>query len=161
VLIHLQLFRQLTALLFQLLDGVFFLYPLFMFTYHGCRIILESDSCCVQDLCTGLLVRTGPRRHDSPRLLELDWLRLPSTTLVSRSSSSPASAFAASTSVTRILLVGGVSVSDTFPIRICLGYVSRCILKMQTHFVLDTCIRHVWARWDTAHPRSNFRPPPP
>ena len=41
-------------------------------TDHGCRIILESDSCCVQDLCTGLLVGTGPRRHDSQRLWELD-----------------------------------------------------------------------------------------
>jgi len=33
-------------------------------TDHGCRIILESDSCCVQDLRTGLLVGTGPRRHE-------------------------------------------------------------------------------------------------
>jgi len=52
-------------------------------------------------------------------------------------------------------------VSDTDTPRICLGYVSSRILKMQIRFVLDTCIRHVWARWDTAHPRSNFRPPPP
>ena len=37
-------------------------------TDHGCRIILESDSCCVQDLRTGLLVGTGPRRHDSQHL---------------------------------------------------------------------------------------------
>ena len=48
-------------------------------TDHGCRI-LESDSCCVQDLRTGLLVGTGPRRHDPQRLWELDWLRLPSST---------------------------------------------------------------------------------
>ena len=27
----------------------------------------------------GLLVGTGPRRHDSQRLWELDWLRLPSS----------------------------------------------------------------------------------
>ena len=33
-------------------------------TDHGCRIILESDSCCVQDLRMGLLVGTGPRRRD-------------------------------------------------------------------------------------------------
>jgi len=68
-------------------------------TDHGCRIILESDSCCVQDLRTGLLVGTGPRRHDSQRLWELDWLRLPSPTLDSQSSS-PASASAASTTPT-------------------------------------------------------------
>jgi hypothetical protein len=49
-------------------------------TDHGCRIILESDSCCVQDLRTGLRVGTGPRRHDSQRLWELNWLRLPSST---------------------------------------------------------------------------------
>ena len=46
-------------------------------TDHGCRVILDSDSCCIQD-CTGLLVGTGPRRCDSQRLWELDWLRLPS-----------------------------------------------------------------------------------
>ena len=68
-------------------------------TDHGCRIILESDSCCVQDLRTGLLVGTGPRRHDSQRLWELDWLRLPSPSLDSQSSS-PASASAASTTPT-------------------------------------------------------------
>jgi len=32
---------------------------------HACHIILESDSCCVQDLRTGLLVGTGPRCQDS------------------------------------------------------------------------------------------------
>ena len=68
-------------------------------TDHGCRIILESDSCCVQDLHTGLLVGTGPRRHDSQHLWELDWLRLPSPTLDSQSSS-PASASVASTTPT-------------------------------------------------------------
>ena len=52
-------------------------------TDHGCRIILESDSCCVQDLHTGLLVGTRPRRHDSQCLWELDWLHLPSTASVS------------------------------------------------------------------------------
>jgi len=68
-------------------------------TDHGCRIILESDSCCVQDLHTGLLVGTGPRRHDSQRLWELDWLCLPSHTLASQSSN-PASTSAASTTPT-------------------------------------------------------------
>jgi hypothetical protein len=47
-------------------------------TDHGCRVILDSDSCCIQDR-TGLLVGTGPRRRDSQLLWELDWLRLPST----------------------------------------------------------------------------------
>ena len=65
-------------------------------TDHGCRIILESDS-CVQDLRTGLLVGTGPRRHDSQRLWELDWLRLPSSTVTNPSSSSPTPMVAAST----------------------------------------------------------------
>ena len=63
---------------------------------HGCRIILESDSCCVQDLRTGLLVGTGPRCHESQRLWELDWLRLPSPALDNPSASSPAFASAAS-----------------------------------------------------------------
>ena len=56
-------------------------------TDHGCCIILELDSCSVQDLRTGLLVGTGPRRHDSQRLWELDWLRLPSSTVASPSTS--------------------------------------------------------------------------
>ena len=38
-------------------------------TDHGCRVILDSDSCCIQDRITGLLVGTGPRRRDSQRLL--------------------------------------------------------------------------------------------
>ncbi|XP_062191268.1 uncharacterized protein LOC133895084 [Phragmites australis] len=37
-------------------------------TDHGCRVILDSDSCCVQDHSTGLLVGTSPRRRDSQRL---------------------------------------------------------------------------------------------
>ena len=37
-------------------------------TDHSCRVILESDSCCIQDRITGLLVGTGPRRRDSQRL---------------------------------------------------------------------------------------------
>jgi hypothetical protein len=65
-------------------------------TGHGCRIILESDSCCVQDFRTGLLMGTGPRRRDSQCLWELDWLRLPSPILTPPSPGSPASASAAS-----------------------------------------------------------------
>jgi hypothetical protein len=47
-------------------------------TDHGCRVILDSDSCCIQDRITGLLVGIGPRQRDSQRLWELDWLHLPS-----------------------------------------------------------------------------------
>jgi hypothetical protein len=62
-------------------------------TDHGCRVILDSDSCRVQDLITGLLVGTGPRRRDSQRLWELNWLRLPSAASAGLvGSASPASA---------------------------------------------------------------------
>ena len=37
-------------------------------TDHGCRVILDSDSCCVQDRRTGTLVGIGLCRHDSQRL---------------------------------------------------------------------------------------------
>ncbi|XP_039806316.1 uncharacterized protein LOC120670294 [Panicum virgatum] len=53
-----------------------------------------------QDLRTGLLVRTGPRCHDSQRLWELDWLHLPSSPPASLSSSSTASVSTASTAPT-------------------------------------------------------------
>jgi hypothetical protein len=69
-------------------------------TDHGCHIILESNSCCVQDLRTGHLVGTGPRRRDSQRLWELDWLRLPSPVLAPPSSRSLASASATLSSPT-------------------------------------------------------------
>ena len=48
-------------------------------TDHGSRVILDSNSCRVQDLSMGLLVGTGPCRHDSQRLWELDWFCLPFT----------------------------------------------------------------------------------
>ena len=60
-------------------------------TDHGCRVILDPDFCYVQDHHTGHLVGTGPRRCDSQRLWELDWLRLPSAA----SASSDGSALAA------------------------------------------------------------------
>ena len=41
-------------------------------TDHGCRWILDSDSCCIQDRITGFLVDTGPHRRDSQHLWELD-----------------------------------------------------------------------------------------
>ena len=42
-----------------------------------------SQTLVVFRIRTGLLVGTGPRRHDSQRLWELDWLRLPSSTVAS------------------------------------------------------------------------------
>jgi hypothetical protein len=45
---------------------------------HDCRVILDPDVCYIQDCRTGHLVGTGPRRRDSQRLWELDWLHLPS-----------------------------------------------------------------------------------
>jgi hypothetical protein len=77
-------------------------------TDHGCRIILESDS-CVRDLRTGLLAGTGPRCHDSQRLWELDWLRLPSST-------SPAPAVAASATL-HLPLLGGIVALAISPVR--------------------------------------------
>jgi hypothetical protein len=46
-------------------------------TDHDCRIILESDSCSVQDRRTWTIVDIGRKLCD--RLWELDWLLLPST----------------------------------------------------------------------------------
>jgi hypothetical protein len=45
---------------------------------HDCRVILDPDVCYIQDRRTGHLVGTSPRRHDSQRLWELDWLHLSS-----------------------------------------------------------------------------------
>jgi hypothetical protein len=45
---------------------------------HDCHVILDPNFYYVQDHHTGHLVGTGPRRHDSQRLWELDWLCLPS-----------------------------------------------------------------------------------
>jgi hypothetical protein len=47
-------------------------------TDSGCRIILDADSCAIQDRCTQALVGAGPRSRDAPGLWELDWLRVPS-----------------------------------------------------------------------------------
>ncbi|KAG8085381.1 hypothetical protein GUJ93_ZPchr0010g10613 [Zizania palustris] len=57
-------------------------------TDYGCHVILDSDSCCVQDRRTGALIGTGPRRHDSHYLLELDSLHLSSVVAASLSASS-------------------------------------------------------------------------
>uniref|UniRef100_A0ACD5TUK3 Uncharacterized protein n=1 Tax=Avena sativa TaxID=4498 RepID=A0ACD5TUK3_AVESA len=53
-----------------------------------CRVILDADSCVVQDHRTQALVRAGPRSRDSSGLWELDWLRVPSAATSSASSSS-------------------------------------------------------------------------
>ena len=42
-------------------------------TDSGCRVILDVDSCSVQDRRTHTLVGAGPRRRDSQGLWELDW----------------------------------------------------------------------------------------
>jgi hypothetical protein len=47
-------------------------------TDHDCCVILDPDFYYIQDCCTGHLVGTGPRRHDSHHFWELDWLCLPS-----------------------------------------------------------------------------------
>nr|CCI55364.1 PH01B035L11.9 [Phyllostachys edulis] len=56
----------------------------------GCRVILNSDSCCVQNRHTGALVGSGPRCLDSQRLWELDCLHLPSAITVAASLSASA-----------------------------------------------------------------------
>jgi hypothetical protein len=45
-------------------------------TDSGCRVILDTDSCVVQDRHTQVLVGAGPRHRDSSGLWELDWLRV-------------------------------------------------------------------------------------
>jgi hypothetical protein len=47
-------------------------------TDSGCRVILATDSCVVQDRHTQVLVGAGPRCRDSLGLWEIDWLRVPS-----------------------------------------------------------------------------------
>jgi hypothetical protein len=47
-------------------------------TNSGCRVILDADSCAIQDRRTHALVGAGPRSCDAPGLWELDWLRVPS-----------------------------------------------------------------------------------
>jgi hypothetical protein len=46
-------------------------------TDHDYRVILDPDFCYIQDRRTGHLIGTDPRRRDSQRLWELDWLCLP------------------------------------------------------------------------------------
>ena len=62
-------------------------------TDFGCRVILDVDSCTVQDRHTKALVGAGPRHLDSQGLWELDWLHVPSAaTTIASSSASVASA---------------------------------------------------------------------
>uniref|UniRef100_A0ACD5WIJ6 Uncharacterized protein n=1 Tax=Avena sativa TaxID=4498 RepID=A0ACD5WIJ6_AVESA len=56
-------------------------------TDSGCRVILDADSCVVQDRRTQAMVGAGPRSRDSLGLWELDWLRVPSAATSSASSS--------------------------------------------------------------------------
>jgi hypothetical protein len=60
---------------------------------HDCRVILDPDVCYIQNRRTSHLVGTGPRRRDSQRLWELDWLHLPSA-----ASASPVSSACAASS---------------------------------------------------------------
>jgi hypothetical protein len=46
-------------------------------TNFGCHVILDADSCSIQDRRTKALVGAGPRRHDSQGLWEIDWLHVP------------------------------------------------------------------------------------
>ena len=55
-------------------------------TDSGCRVILDADSCSVQDRRTQALVGAGPRHRDSQGLWKLDWLRVPSAATLSASS---------------------------------------------------------------------------
>jgi hypothetical protein len=41
-------------------------------TDSGCRVILDADSCAVQDRRTQALVGASPRSRDAPGLWELD-----------------------------------------------------------------------------------------
>jgi hypothetical protein len=63
-------------------------------TDSGCHVILDADSCAVQDRHTQVLVGAGPRRRDSSGLWELDRLHVPSA------ATSPASSSAVIASVT-------------------------------------------------------------
>jgi histone deacetylase 1/2 len=47
-------------------------------TNSGCCVILDADSCAIQDHHTQVLVGAGPRYRDSSGLWELDWLHVPS-----------------------------------------------------------------------------------
>jgi hypothetical protein len=56
-------------------------------TDHDCRVILDPNVCYIHDHHTSHLVGTGPRRHDSQRLWQIDWLHLPSAVSASPVSS--------------------------------------------------------------------------
>ena len=55
-------------------------------TDSGCRVIVDADSCVVQDRRTQALVGADPRSRDSSGLWELDWLHVPSASTSSTSS---------------------------------------------------------------------------
>jgi len=65
-------------------------------TDSGCRVILDADSCSVQDRRTQALVGGGPRRRESEGLWEVDWLRVPSAATTYASSHALAASSSAS-----------------------------------------------------------------
>ena len=65
-------------------------------TDSGCRIILDADSCSVQDRRTKALVGAGPRRRETQGLWAVDWLRVPSAATTPASSHALAASSSAS-----------------------------------------------------------------
>ena len=65
-------------------------------TDSGCRVILDTDSCSIQDRRTKALVGAGPRRRESEGLWEVDWLCVPSAATTSASSHALAASSSAS-----------------------------------------------------------------
>ena len=65
-------------------------------TDSGCRVILDVDSCSVQDRRTKALVGAGPQHRESEGLWELDWLRVPSAASIPASSHALATSGSAS-----------------------------------------------------------------
>ena len=65
-------------------------------TDSGCRVILVTDSCSIQDRRTKALVGASPRRRESEGLWEVDWLCVPSAATTSASSHALATSSCAS-----------------------------------------------------------------
>jgi hypothetical protein len=55
-------------------------------TDSGCRVILDIDSCSIQDRRMKAMARACPRRHDSQGIWELYWLNYPSVAITPTSS---------------------------------------------------------------------------
>src|SRR3990170_7522278 len=65
-------------------------------TDSGCCVILDTDSCSIQDRHTKVLVGAGPRRRESEGLWEVHWLCVPSAATTSASSHALAASSSAS-----------------------------------------------------------------